>query len=209
MNELKAQTEEKKTARYAISFEPNHLLNGGLRLNIEKKIHPTDWIELNLTGYYLARNGGKSNNYWLWASNGYYISNSHFESISGLSGLGIGSTYKHYFPSSIIINTALSYNRYNVEYPGFDFIPYKEDGLTFFEYRRANVHQPFHKLAAHVALGARSTFERLFFVEGYAGLGVAYSFYDENKRNYNETMFGYGYRGIYLTIGIKLGFNIR
>lgn len=208
---LQAQTTEEKTAQYAISFEPNHLLNGGLRLNLEKKIRANDWMELNMTGYYLPNRSIQSNHdySWWWNGDDYSTSNADFGYISGLSGLGIGGTYKHYFFFPFSINTALSYNWYNVEYMGYDFYPYTEDGLTFYDSKWANVHQPFHKLAMHVALGIRSSVERPFFVECYAGLGGAYSFYDENKRNYNQTMFGYGYRGFYLTMGVKLGFNLR
>ena len=208
-NEAQAQTEEK--ARYAVSVEPFHLMNGGLRLNIEKRLRPDNWVELNLTGYSLPHRNMRPTRYG-WEDNGYWTSNSDFESISGLSGLGIGGTYKHYFAPSFMINTALSYNWYNVGYSDtvYDFYPYTEDGLTFYDYKWTHIstHQNFRKLAAHVALGVRSSFQRLIFIEYYGGMGYAHSFYDTNKRSYNETMFGYGYRGVYWTLGVKLGFNL-
>ena len=213
---LHAQTTDDKTAQYAISFEPNHLLNGGLRLNLETKIRSNDWLELNMTGYYLPHRDIQSSyyygyyDYYGWGNrNAYSISNADFETISGLSGLGVGATYKHYFPRRFLIHTALSYYRYNVEYSGSDYYPYTEDGLTFYDYRWGSDHQTFQKLALHFAVGVRSTLERTLFAEPYAGMGFAYSFYDENKCNFNKTMFGYGYRGFYLTAGVKLGFNLR
>jgi len=211
---LQAQTTQRKMAQYAISFEPNCLLEGGLRINLEKKLRSIDRLEVNLTGYYLPyRDMQSADNYlfsmW-WDGGGYSTLNTDFEKrISGLSGLGIGTTYKHYFFRRFMISTAFSYTLYNVQYANYDFYQYTEDGLNFYDYLWMNTHQPFHKLTTHVALGARTTFVRTLFAEPYIGLGFAYSFYDENKRHYDETMLGYGYRGYYLAAGIKLGFNIR
>ena len=206
---LQAQTTEKNTDHYAVSFEPNHLLNGGLRVNLEKSISSKNWIELNLTGYYLPRRDEQSanNDYFYWWDDGYRTSNSDFEKIAGLSGMGIGLTHKHYFSFPLTIHTALSYNRYNVSYTGYEFYSYQEDGLTFYDYMWADTQQSFHKLALHIAVGVRSTIRHAVFAEPYVGLGGAYSFYDTSKRHYNNTMFGYGYRGIYLTAGVKLGVN--
>ena len=208
---LQAQTTEEKSAQSAISIEPHYLMNGGLGLNLETKICPNHWIELNLTGFHLSHSDRKFSDYyfWSWYGGGHAIPNSDFDYISGLSGLGIGATYKYYFFRNFRVNTALSYNWYNVGYEGYEFYPYTEDGLTFYDYKWANIHQPFHKLRLHVALGVRSTFERVFFAEPYVGIGYTYSFYDENKRAYDETVFGYGHRGLYVLAGIKLGFNLH
>jgi len=207
---LQAQTKEEKTAQYAFSFEPAHLYNGGFRVNLEKQLRSTDWIELNLTGYYLPHKDAEvTDSYYYWGGNSYMTSNSDFDSFLGLAGLGIGITYKSFFHRNLRVYPAFSYNWYNVEYAGYDYYSYNEDGLTFYDYKWADTKQSFHKLAAHVSLGVRSSLERSFFVEPYFGMGYAYSFYDKNKRHYNETMFGFGHRGLFLTAGIKLGFNIR
>jgi len=208
---LWAQT-EKAMPEYAVSVEPLYLINGGLRLNLEKKLPSNDWFELNLTGYWLPhRDIDILPNYYgyHYERRGYMIPNADFNRISGLSGLGIGGTYKHFLSSFFMINPAFSYTWYNVEKPLCDFVPYKEDGLTFYDYMWTYQQRSFHKLTMQVAFGVRTSFKRLFFLEHYVGIGYAYSFYDKNKLTYNETMFGYGWRGSYLTMGVKLGFNLR
>ena len=209
---MQAQPEEERMPQYAISLEPMHLLNGGLGLNLEKKIRPDHWVELNLEGYYLPH--GEEIHvedflFWSWYEGGYTTLNTNFDRISGLSGLGIGTTHKYYFFQRYMVNTAFSYNWYNVEYAAYNFYPYMEDGLTFYDYKWANTHQAFHKLRLHVAIGVRSKFKHAIFMETYLGLGYAYSFYNQDKRAFNDTMFGYGYRGFYSTVGIKLGLNLH
>ena len=208
---LQAQTTEGKSAQYAISLEPK-FMNGGFGLNLEKKIRPNHWIELNLMRYYLPHENREKAIYpyigW-YGGNGYSFPNADYGYISGVSGLGIGTTYKYYFSRNYLINTALSYTWYNVKYSDYAFYPYTENGLTFYDYKWLDTHQPFHKLRLQVAIGARSKFERALFAEPYVGIGCSYSFYNENKNAFNETIFGYGHRGLYLLTGIKLGFNLQ
>jgi len=202
---LQAQEMEEKTSQYAVSVEPAYLSNGGLRLNLEKKCRPNDRIELNLTGYLLSHRDMQAISTKWWDNNGgYRISNTDFEWISGLKGLGIGSAYKYYM-GSFVIQPAVSYTWYNVEYPEYGFHRYEEYGLPFYDYAIGYKNKSFHKLTGNICMGARSSFTDLFFVEYYFGAGVAYSIYDSNQWNFNETMFGYGYSGIYFTMGLKFG----
>ena len=212
---LQAQTEEETAApRYAVSIEPFYLYNGGLRLNLEKNLKANHWIELNLTGYWLPHSDARQktvdeNGKTSYTSSGYIISNSDFRRIYGLSGLGIGCTYKYNLSKYFTLNPAISYTRYNVENTAYDYVPYREDGLTFYEYALIYKKQTFRKLTTQITLSGRSSFKYLLFMEYYTGLGYAYSFYDENKPHFDETMFGYGYRGYYFTLGIKIGVNLR
>ena len=205
---LQAQT-KKALPRHAISVEPLYLLNGGLRLNLEKKLSPTDWIELNLTGYWLPHRDLDPNYYGDQHTGGYWISNADFHRISKLSGFGIGATYKYYLFSFFMINPSLSFTRYNVESSVYDFVPYKEDGLNFYEYIWTYKQRPFHRLTSQFTISLRTPSKNPFFLEHYVGFGYAYSFYDKSTLNYNQTMFGYGYRGYIITLGLKLGFNMR
>ena len=208
---LQAQITEDQTPHWAVSVSPYYLLNGGLGLNLEKKIRPNHWVELNLTGYHLSRPDKQTIRTFFGIYNsydGFLVPNADFDYISGLSGLGVGTTYKYYFFRNFMVHTAFSYNWYDVKYTSYNYSPYTEDGLTYYEYMWGDVHQSFHKLRLLVAVGVRSAFKRALFAEPYVGLGCTYSFYDENKRAYNETVFGYGYRGLYLTTGIKIGFNL-
>jgi hypothetical protein len=206
-----AQDAEVKLPRYAVSVEPFYLFNGGLRLNVEKRLTPKEWLELNITGYHLPHSDIREDNFlwWSYEEGGHVTSNSDFTRFSGLNGFGIGGTYKYYFHSTCFVSTNASYSYYDVEYPDWDYYPYKEDGLTFYEYELNSKHQNFNKLSGNVCIGVRSFFRHTFVLEFYGGVGYAYSFYNENKKSYDETVFGFGRRGFHPVFGMKVGFNIK
>ena len=206
---LMAQTEVAKP-RYAISLEPFYLCNGGLRLNLEKKLQSNNWMEVNLSGYSLPHSDMQPSYSYGRDLGGHLVSNADFTRISGLKGLGIGGSYKHYFYYPFFfVNSGINYTWYKVESPLYDYVLYQEDGLNYYDYTWTYKHQQFHKLTAQVALGLRTSSKYQFFLEHFVGLGYAYSFHDNNQPNYSKTMLGYGYRGLYLTIGLKIGLNIR
>ncbi|MDR3338625.1 MAG: hypothetical protein LBT25_00770 [Candidatus Symbiothrix sp.] len=198
-----AQSAEKPLPRYAFSIEPLYLYNGGLRINAEKRLTQKEWFELSVTPYYLPP---YDNNY---DYSGWSTSNAGFDYFSKLQGIGIGAGYKLYFSPLFFINPGVSYTFYKVKYPGYDFHPYQENDLTLYTYGYEQITQHFNKYTLSFCFGGRTPFKRLFFVEYYGGVGQSFSFYDSRKKPFDETMFGFGYKGIYLTTGVKLGFNIR
>lgn len=191
--------------RYAFSLEPLYLYNGSMRLNVEKRLESKDWIELNLTGYYLQRDAIENREY---ERGRHFTSNSDFERFTGLSGLGIGGAYKHYLSRSFFMSGGASYTYYHVQYLDWGFYKYREDELDFYKYHYQDFSQTFNKFTANLSIGARSTFLHTLFVEYYFGIGYAYSLFNKDKKAYDGTAFGFGYKGSYPTAGIKIGFNI-
>ncbi|MDR2691653.1 MAG: hypothetical protein LBB73_05055 [Dysgonamonadaceae bacterium] len=203
---LQARNPEPVSPRYAFSLEPLYLYNGGLRLNVEKRLKPKDWLELNITGYYLPHNKIETREY---QRGDYFTSNSEFDYISGLSGLGIGSAYKHYFFRSFFVGGGASYTLYRVQYPALGMCKYREGELDFYEYQYLDLRQIFNKFTTHISIGGRSSFRHRLFIEYYFGLGYAHSLYHSGKEAYNRSPFGFGHTGAYPATGIKIGFNIR
>jgi hypothetical protein len=194
-----ANAQEKR--QMALSVEPLYIFNNAMRINLEKKMTAKDWLGLNMTGYYAP-----------YGPDGYgsATSNSDFLRVDKLRGIGIGGTYKRYFARICFINLGADCTFFDVQNNDeYGFRKFREDGLVFYEYGLIDTHSYFKKLTTNVNFGIHSTFHRVFFVEPYIGMGVAYSFYDSSyPEKYNETMFGFGYRGAYLSMGVKLGFNI-
>jgi hypothetical protein len=185
---------------FALSFEPSYLFNNGLRMNLERKMTKQDWLGVNITGYYSPLDP-RNNSTW--------ISNSDFQEIDGLKGLGIGGTYKRYFARICFINLGANYTFFDVRNKAYDYRAFTEDGLVFYEYGYMDKHYYYKKATANITFGIHSTFRHVFFAEPYIGVGLAHSFYDKSyPEKYNDTMFGFGYRGPYFLLGIKLGFNI-
>jgi hypothetical protein len=195
-------------AQYALSVEPSYLANGGLRLNVAKRLTPKEWIELNITGYRIPRY--EINDSYYWGNVGNWItSNSDFNEFTELSGGGLGGTYKYYFHRLFFAAASTSYTYYDVEYNSWDFHAYTEEGLTFYDHEIQNISQPFHKLTGNLSIGFRPPFRRAFFMEFNGGLGYAYSFYNKDKRPFNESPFGFGYRGVYPMMSFKIGFHFK
>ncbi|MDR0505908.1 MAG: hypothetical protein LBH32_03690 [Dysgonamonadaceae bacterium] len=203
---MNAQNPEIHLPRCAVSFEPLYLLNSGLRVNFEYRSTAEHAFELSLIPYY-AKEIDEDTHDDLTI---HHVNvNSGFREFNSLSGLGTGLGYKYYFASLFFINPNISYTRYNVKYEGWEFKQFKEDGLTYYSYEQTLIKQPFDKFTVCMTLGGRSSYRHAFFVEYYAGIGLAHSIYDINKKKYNESMFGYGYSGIYLSTGIKIAFSIQ
>jgi hypothetical protein len=204
--------QEQEESLYAVSLEPLYFYSGGLRLNVEKQLKPHERIELNLTGYYLPYSKIESHDTFFFRDvkeGGHLTLGSDLHRFNSLSGLGIGGVYKRYFLKKGVLNAGTGYTYYHVRYPYLGFHKYEEDGLPFYEYKWKGVSQSFHTFTVNLSVGIRSSFHALFFMESAIGVGYAYSFYDKDKKAYNENPFGFGYRGIYPALSLKLGFNIK
>jgi hypothetical protein len=191
--------------RYAFTVEPLYLFNGGLRINAEKQMTKKEWLEVNITPYYVQNDDNEYNIYNEWF---FSTSNSDFDYFSKLQGIGVGGGYKYYLSSHFFVNPGISYTFYKVKYPSYSFHPYQEDGLTFYTYDYNQASQHFNKFTLSFCFGGRTSFDNLFFIEYYGGLGQAFSFFDSNKKPFDDTIFGFGHTGLYLTAGMKFGFNI-
>jgi hypothetical protein len=192
-----ANAQEKYPA-YTLSFEPLYLFNSAMRINLEKQITPRNWLGINLTGYYLPHD-----------PDGFETFNSELQSINGLKGIGIGGTFKNYYARKWFIELGAGYTFFDVQNKSYGFREFHEDGLPFYEYGYIDKHSYFRKVMANFTVGLHSTFHQHFFIEPYAGLGLTHSFYDKSyEEKYNSIIFGFGYKGTYPVLGIRLGFNI-
>lgn len=185
--------------KYTLAVQPFYLDNGGLRFDVERQLNnPKNWLQLSISGFYLPH---KNNRIEYWKT-----SNSDYESFNKLNGLGTGLAYKSIFYStSLYYSAGLSYTHYRVTYSDSNYHRFMEDGLTFYEYYQSNQRQIFNKLTGSLCFGVQSSLNRIFFIDAYLGLGYSYSFYDEKKKPFNDNMYGYGYRGLHVTGGVRFG----
>jgi hypothetical protein len=205
INLLNAQDYEEKLPNYTFSVEPLLLYNGGLRLNFEKQLKPRHWLGINITGYLMPYDSVSEDYY----DSSWITSNSDFDSFLELKGLGLSGAYKYHFNSTYFVAAGISYTYFDVGYQDYVYHRYEEDGLTLYDYGLRDMHQYFHKATGSLCFGIHSNFHHAFYVEPYLGLGYAYSLYDKDKKPFNKTIFGFGYKGTYITAGVKLGFNIK
>jgi hypothetical protein len=213
-----SNAQERSLPQWTISFEPQYLLNASFRLNLEKRLNKKDWLELNLTGYKLPHSDDEDEDIaflpfhtYDWDGYGtmFQTLGSDGDPFLGMSGLGIGLSYKHYFTSIWYIGGSVSYNYFDIEYEDTGFHKYAtEHDLTYYSYEQTDLRQYINKVGGNIRVGIHPTFEHVFSVEPYVGIGYERSFSDKDKKAFDKTMFGYGYTGVFLLVGVKLGINI-
>ena len=199
---LKAQTNsaEDNSEKYIIAVQPFLLMNGGLRVDFETRLkNPKSWLQVSLTGYRLPYYNDDE-----WG--GWENFNSDFDLFRELKGLGIGGAYKYLLYKDIFYASAgLSYTYFEVTYQGGYYNPYQEDGLTFYEYSRTDRRQYFNKLYSNICVGLQTYLSNALYGDAYIGLGYSYSFYDKEKAAFDDSIFGYGRRGLTVAGGVRIG----
>jgi len=199
--EVKKRNSLEGYPKYTIAVQPFHLMNGTLKLDFETQLKsPKNWLQLSISGSYLPKKDIYRAEY-SWSN-----FNSDFNDFTGLNGFGVGAAYKSIIYSTwLYYSVGASYSHYRVRYAGYGYFPYIEDGLTYYEYYPAQQKQIFNKLSSSVCLGMQSHFSNTLFFDVYIGIGYAHSMYDENKRSFEEGMYGFGRRGTFLAGGLRIG----
>lgn len=203
---LSAQEKEKKDVlyNYSIAVQPLYLVNGGLRIDFEKRLKdPRHMLQVSAIGYIHPR---RDDPYEHWES---LLIDDYYD-VNKLMGAGLAVDHKWFlFPKArfLYLSAGVSYTYFDVRYNGFKNISFVEDGLTFYETRYMELKQTFNKVGGNVCFGLQTAPRRPFFIDGYVGFGYSYSFYDEKKFFIEDNMFNIGYRGLTFTTGIRIGYR--
>ena len=200
-----SQQEETPQKNYAIGWHPFTLFDMGLSVDFDMRVKNTnDWLCLRLTGYYGGKSDPDDEYYSSWIS-----SASGWKEYSALSGLGVELAYKRYFSKNLYYyGLGVGYHYFDVSYLRDRYVPFEEKGLTYYSYKRNHPEsQYFNRIKPSLLLGFRSPVSKNPYVEGFVSLSYAYSFYDANKKPYNNTMYGFGYRGMTFGVGGKIGWS--
>ncbi|MDR1273818.1 MAG: hypothetical protein LBK12_04640 [Odoribacteraceae bacterium] len=194
----RAQVVEKRNPRTTIAVQPVNWVNGSFGVDVERRMkNPRHWLQVNLLAHTVTNNGP----YEEWWT--FYSEDDPFQR---LRGLRLGVSYKIFFHRLFYYSAGVTYDNFRVRYRDSFMQAFEEEGLTFHEYvEDVLVNQRFDKLSTAIRAGFFSTFRHAVFVDVYAGLGYAYSFYDETKRAYDGGVFTFGYRGIFPSVGARFG----
>jgi hypothetical protein len=169
-----------------LSFHPFHLINNGIRIDYDRHLGKSHWLQIGPQFYAAERNED---------SNG--------EEYSELVGAGVSVFHRIYLgeekPSlGAYFSYGFTYNHYNLKY--------EEDTPTDNVLDETTI----DKYGADIIIGYQTrAFDKLIF-DVYAGLGGRYSdrsFKGESHRKFNETLLDYGFTGNVMVFGFRLGFN--
>lgn len=188
--------------KYTLAVQPFYLANLGLRLDFEKRIGKTNqWLQIGPTGYFSTSSSPSYNNSYKT----YELLGATERDINRLLGGGLNVGYKKFFSSDLLYwQAGVSYTHYSVKYPSREWVSFIEDEMTFHEYKELELRQKFNKVGANLLLGMQSSTQYVF-LDAYVGIGYSYSFYDANKAHFNDTMYGFGHRGLLFVAGLRFG----
>ncbi len=204
-----AQKDSLKTSKIQISFAPHYLLFKGIRLDIEPVLKKRNQHIVFAPQIYFRHNiengSGKNNNIY---ENDY----------DTLMGLGI-DIYHKYYPftginekRSIYLAYGFSYNYFQLRFRRYDWNIVNEEGLIYYNYEIKSIKEDINRFGAMVLFGVQNNFFKILYIDGYIGFGIRYSVIKSNSdaetTDFNETIFDYGFTGVYIPIGFKIGIRL-
>lgn len=207
--------EVKETQRYTIAINPLHLVNKGLKFDFEMELDtPGNWFGTSFTGYYgPPRREGRSWYYSDGNNRSSFISS--WDSYNKMWGIGTSAMYKNTFhPRGWYFQTGLLLEFFRVTTLEYGLIPYREDGLTFYEEGRYADTRSYFKPSAVFNIGKHMALSRQCFLDMFIGLGFSYSIHRRLDEDYSEYyyydgdfsgMYGFAYRGLYPNFGFRIG----
>ncbi len=198
--------EQQTYQRYTVSVSPLMVFNNGLKFDFERELpRPGHWIGTSLSVYFAPALDGSREPYNDRAS-----FNSAFYDYHRMWGLGTSLTYKYTFGHrGWYMATGINLDFYRVGVAADAFVPYREEGMTFYEYGIALETRSFVKPTARFIMGKHLALSRRCYFDLYAGVGLSYSIYDRGvPRGYHhdfDDLGGFGYRGPTIITGFRFG----
>jgi hypothetical protein len=202
---------EKAPRRFAIAVRPFQLINSGLKLDFEMELNtPGQWLQLSLSGYNKTQDDITKYNgdyYYYDYSRGSSNFLSNFDDFDKFSGFGVGVAYKNMFSNSgWYWNMGLNYSYYNVNYSGWGYHLFYEDGIEFYEYDLRPEESSYHKIGFNVQLGKHFALTRNLFLDGFVGLGYERTFVEGFRSSrFERGMLSFGYSGLFFSGGFRIG----
>jgi hypothetical protein len=184
--------------KYTFAIQPFQAFNGAWRSDFEMRLGDgPGWLQYGLSLYSADENSE--------------ILRELRESASKLRGAGLEVNYKRFLDSrrSLYFAGGLSYTHFKIDYWGYSWVNYVEDGLQYHTQSSGYYTQQIDRLGINAFFGYQIPARGAFLFDAYTGLAQRYSFSDKNKPSFNDTMFSYGYTGPVFLLGIRVGFGVR
>ena len=182
--------------KIGFAIQPMVFFLGGLQVDIQPYLKPRHQLVIAPQLYYI------NNTKWLFND----------VDLEQLRGVGLDLTYR-IFPREekpFYAGFGAGYNFYKPKYYTNDAaIPTQPNGAI--EFGRALNEQNINRLSVNVIMGWQEETSYGFFLDFYGGLGfrygVANKLYDDDI-SFNSNMWSMAYQGIYLVLGMKIGFEL-
>ncbi|MDW7692217.1 hypothetical protein R9C00_14250 [Flammeovirgaceae bacterium SG7u.111] len=198
-----SNTDPFKNQKQAVLILPQYAAVSGIRIDYERKL--------------------KDSNKWLIFSPQVYFSNTNdnFTGFDELRGIGLNLYYKKFLHYSVKENPnglprVSLYFSTGPTYQSFSLIDieqvpveYTEEDVSYIRFEEGKVKTRINRLGADANFGLQLNFSN-FILNPYGGIGLRYSMDEEGNLVdfFNDEWIDFGYSGIILTGGVRLGFFI-
>ena len=200
--------------KYTFAIQPMQWFNRAWRFDFEMRLGDgPGWLQFGPAVYYGKPYEDDENPPYYYEGNNYHFRNRHYislrEPFSKMIGGGLDVNYKRFFNPvrPPYFAAGLSYTHFKIDYWGWRWEDYTEDGLLYHAYVLDYRTQNINRLGVNAYLGTQNTGKFCLF-DIYCGLAFRYSFSDKNKPAFNSGMLSYGYTGVVYLIGMRIGFGL-
>lgn len=207
---LVSSAQKNDSLKLSINITPQYLFIAGIRADLEYKLTNKINVFAGMQYYTgtINTSGNESRDINATSSN---VDQSK-RANDNLEGNGWNTGIKYYFLEdqeyNYYLGADLTYNKFNITIKEYDYFPYVEDGLTFYEYRLGNIETDSKQFGYYITAGATTTIKR-FVANGWIGFGYTETALskDFNKfRKYNSFFGQYAYQGYAPYLGFKIGY---
>jgi hypothetical protein len=194
--------------KYTLTVQPFQLVNSGLKLDFEMRLGDgPGWLQFSPAIYY--RTNDTDNPGYYYYGHYHYCNDYHFlhEPYSKLRGGGLDINYKRFLNARRTFYTAtgISYTRLNIDYWGYGWHDYIEDGLEYHGYELGFHTQHINRAGLNYYFGFQIPSRHAFVYDMFWGLGYRHSSSDRNKPAFNDHLFSRGWTGFIFLAGVRIG----
>lgn len=200
-----AQTDAQQPGRLSVKFSPQHLLFNGIHLDVEKSRHAASRHSFIISPRFYS---GKTRTLDTFTRR-----DNEPEDQSMVTGYGAEVLHRVYMSGTphegVYFAYGASYHHFDVEFVRKGWVPQTDEaGLEIYKYRDRPFNEEIDRLGAVGMMGVQRplTTDHML-VDLYIGFGYNNSAIstDYSEPRYNVNLYDFGYTGVYMLGGLKLG----
>jgi hypothetical protein len=213
--------EQNITQRYTVSVSPLRLASNGLKFDFEYELPKAGhWLGTSLAVYAAPQRYRRYNDFWNSDGNDRSWFISGWDYYNRMWGVGTSLFFKNTLSDrGWYYSAGLVFDFFRVGITKNTYIPYEEEGLTFYDYGRALETKSYFKPTAQINVGKHVALSQRCYFDFYAGLGISYAFTKKDDMHLRDDhdsyrgwygrlftrMGGFAFRGIAPVVGFRFG----
>jgi len=206
--------------KYTFAVQPLQFFNRALRLDFEMRLGDgPGWLQFGPAAYYINRDINEEQypryyydgNDYFFPYDEYYYFFSFREPFSKVTGAGLDVNYKRFVDPqrSFYFAGGLSFTRFKIDYWGLQWKNYIEDGVQYYTCTTGLNSKTIDRLGINAFLGYQIPYPSLSLFDIFWGFAYRTPISNKGTPKFSDNMFSFGYSGMVVMTGFRVGFGIR